>query len=159
MRKLLLFFAMLCVSVGTWAQTTYRFGTNNTGKVTISADGKSAVIHCDPDHSFNTAAEEVFTAMANVESVTFDASSVITGTDLTPLRDRLQNVKKLNLSGVKIGNTSNFYVGNFPALEELVMSGIESDGKPIEIAHNDALKKVVVTPVDDTNVTFNTNTS
>lgn len=150
---------MLCVSVGTWAQTTYRFGTNNTGKVTISADGKSAVIHCDPDHSFNTAAEEVFTAMANVESVTFDASSVITGTDLTPLRDRLQNVKKLNLSGVKIGNTSNFYVGNFPALEELVMSGIESDGKPIEIANNPALKKVVVTPVDDTNVTFNTNTS
>ena len=158
MRKLLLFFAMLCVSVGTWAQTTYRFGTNNTGTVTISADGKSAVIHCDPDHTFNTAAQEVYAAMTDVESVTFDASSVITGTDLIPLRN-LQNVKKLNLSGVKIGNTSNFYVGNFPALEELVMSGIESDGKPIEIAHNYALKKVVVTPVDDTNVTFNTNSS
>ena len=159
--KRFLLFAMMCVcaSIGAWAQSTYRFGTNNTGKVTISADGKSAVIHCDPDHSFNTAAEEVYAAMANVESVTFDASSVITGTDLTPLRDRMQNVKKLNLSGVKIGNTSNFYVGNFPALEELVMSGIESDGKPIEIAHNYALKKVVVTPVDDTNVTFNTNSS
>ena len=149
----------VCASIGAWAQTTYRFGTNNTGTVTISADGKSAVIHCDPDHTFNTAAEEVFTAMANVESVTFDASSVITGTDLTPLRDRLQNVKKLNLSGVKIGNTSNFYVGNFPKLEELVMSGIESDGKPIEIANNPTLKKVVVTPVDATNVTFNTNIS
>ena len=159
MRKLLLFFAMLSVSIGTWAQTTYRFGTNNTGTVTISADEKSAVIHCDPDHTFNTAADEVFTAMANVESVTFDASSVITGTDLTPLRERLQNVKKLNLSGVKIGNTSNFYVGNFPALEELVMSGIESDGKPIQIAHNDALKKVVVTPVDATSVTFTENSS
>ena len=140
MRKLLLFFAMLCVSVGTWAQTTYNFG--ESGTVTISADGKSAVIHCDPDHTFNTASQEIYNAMANVEKVTFDASSVITGTDLTPLREKMQKVKKIDMTGAKVGTTSDFYVGDFPALEELVMDNMDLNNTMVEISTCRTLKKI-----------------
>ena len=140
MRKLLLFFAMLCVSIGAWAQTTYNFG--ESGTVTISVDGKSAEIHCDPDHTFNTASQDIYDAMANVENVTFDASSVITGTDLTPLREKMQKVKKIDMTGAKVGTTSNFYVGNFPALEELVMDNMDLNNTLVEIGTCATLKKI-----------------
>ena len=131
---------MLSVSIGAWAQTTYNFG--ESGTVTISADGKSAEIHCDPDHTFNTASQDIYDAMANVENVTFDASSVITGTDLTPLREKMQKVKKIDMTGAKVGTTSDFYVGDFPALEELVMDNMDLNNTLVEISTCPTLKKI-----------------
>ena len=98
MRKLLLFFAMLCVSIGTWAQSTIDIDPNAT--VTISADGKTAVFECTGDHKLN---------------------------DLPPhIQNQLAEVEKFVISNVSLGN--NFKVQNFPALKELVMEGINPEG-------------------------------
>ena len=158
MRKLLLFFAMLCVSIGAWAEKV-PFGSKGSW---YEIDGTTATIYVAEDHDLGRDNASVYQTLAaaspSITKLVFDSNSRISGTDVSNTYvNSLTSVETIDLSGVTLeGGNNNYYFGTYTNVKSLILADVTAD-KQIEIAGNPKLEAVLITPTSPTHVQLSGN--
>ena len=160
MRKLLLFFAMLCVSIGAWAEQV-SFGSEGSW---YEIDGTTLTIHVGKNHDLGNHSEAVLNSIGDAKNgitkIVYDKNSNMSGSDATnTFVNQFPSVETIDLSGVTLeGADVSYYFGSYTNVKSLIMADVTAD-KTIEIQGNTALQAVLVTPTSQTTVKFSGNNS
>ena len=160
MRKLLLFFAMLCVSIGAWAEQV-SFGSEGSW---YEIDGTTLTIHVAVNHDLGNNYPEVVNSLGDAKNgitkIIYDKNSNMSGSDaVNSFVNQFTSVETIDLSGVTLqGANDSYYFGSYTNVKSLILADVTAD-KTIEIAGNSALQAVLVTPKSQTTVKFSGNNS
>ena len=160
MRKLLLFFAMLCVSIGAWAEQV-SFGSEGSW---YEIDGTTLTIYVAKNHDLGNHSFDVLNSLGDAKNgitkIVYNKNSNMSGSDaVESFIDQFTSVETIDLSGVTLqGADDSYYFGSYDNVKSLILADVTAD-KLIEIAGNSALQAALVTPTTQTTVKFSNNNS
>jgi hypothetical protein len=139
MRKLLLFFAMLCVSIGAWAEVTSYTFTN--GSLSIDSETGVATVTSTQSHAFSNwftglgestdpTQAAVIGAMNGITKMVYSSGSVFGSADFNDVLNSFPTVVTVDATGFKFYSTSgNLNINGLTYVKTLIMeSATHADG-------------------------------
>ncbi len=158
MRKLLLFFAMLCVSIGTWAEvTSYTF---SNGSLSIDSDTGVATVTSTQSHAFanwftglsetsDPTQATVVDAMNGVTKIVYSSGSVFGSADFNDVLNSFPTVVTVDATGFKFYSTSgNLNINGLTYVKTLIMASAthaENNYPTVTVSNNLALETLDLT--------------